>query len=100
MGADGQIYAMGQGSLAVGGLGVEGKDGSQVIVNVPTAGRIPGGATVERAVDAGFASSPNLVFNLAEADLTTAQRVAAAINGATPAARARACPTTPSSSCR
>ncbi len=81
-GADNEIYAMAQGNVAVGGLGVDGNDGSKVSVNIPSAGRIPGGATVERAVDAGFATSPQLVFNLAEADLTTAQRVAQAINGA------------------
>jgi flagellar P-ring protein FlgI len=79
-GANNEIYAMAQGNVAVGGLGVEGNDGSKVSVNVPSAGRIPGGATVERAVDAGFATSPQLTFNLAEADLTTAQRVAQAIN--------------------
>jgi flagellar P-ring protein precursor FlgI len=79
-GADNQIYAMAQGNLAVGGLGVSAQDGSQVSVNIPSSGRIPGGATVERAVDTGFATSPNLVFNLAESDFTTAQRVAAAIN--------------------
>src|SRR3546814_4383411 len=48
VGADGEPYAMAQGSLAVGGLGVEGGDGSQVVVNVPSSGRIPDGATVER----------------------------------------------------
>jgi flagellar P-ring protein precursor FlgI len=80
IGADGQTYAMAQGNLAVGGLGVSAADGSNVIVNVPTAGRIPGGATVERAVDAGFASAPTINFNLGEADLTTVQRVAAVIN--------------------
>ena len=79
-GADGQIYAMAQGNLAVGGLGVAAADGSNVIVNVPTSGRIPGGASVERAVDAGFATAPTLVFNLAEADATTVERVASAIN--------------------
>ena len=79
-GADNQIYAMAQGNLAVGGLGVTAQDGSQVSVNVPSAGRIPGGATVERAVDAGFADAPQVTFNLAEADFTTAQRVAEAIN--------------------
>jgi flagellar P-ring protein precursor FlgI len=79
-GADGEIYAMAQGSLAVGGLGVDAADGSKVSVNIPSAGRIPSGATVERTVDAGFATSPELSFNLAEADLTTAQRVADAIN--------------------
>lgn len=81
-GADNQIYAMAQGNLAVGGLGVEAADGSNVSVNVPSAGRIPGGASVERAVDAGFATAPHLLFNLADADLTTARRVAQAIDSA------------------
>jgi flagellar P-ring protein precursor FlgI len=89
-GADDQIYAMAQGNLAVGGLGVDAADGSKVSVNVPTAGRIPGGATVEREVDAGFASSPQLLFNLAEADLTTVRRVADAINFSLGGNRARA----------
>jgi len=89
-GADGQIYAMAQGNLAVGGLGVDAADGSKVTVNVPTAGRIPGGATVERAVDAGFATAPELRFNLAEADLTTVGRVADAINHSLGMGRARA----------
>jgi len=89
-GADGQIYAMAQGSLAVGGLGVTGADGSHLSVNVPSAGRIPGGATVERTVATGFDTAPQLDFNLAEADLTTALRVADAINIAFGDRRARA----------
>jgi flagellar P-ring protein precursor FlgI len=80
LGADGQIYAMAQGNLAVGGLGAEGKDGSQIVVNIPSAGRIPEGATVERAVQTGFETSPVLTYNLTRADFTTAQNVAAAIN--------------------
>lgn len=79
-GADGQIYAMAQGNLAVGGLGASGADGSQVSVNIPSAGRIPGGATVERTVATGFDTAPSLDFNLSDADLTTALRVADAIN--------------------
>jgi flagellar P-ring protein FlgI len=79
-GADGQIYAMAQGNLVVGGLGVDAADGSKVSVNVPSAGRIDGGATVERAVETGFANGDRLTFNLSEQDLTTAQRVADAIN--------------------
>ena len=80
MGADGQIYAMAQGNLAVGGLGAEGADGSKIVVNIPSTGRIPDGATVERTVDTGFATAPALTFNLAQADFTTAQNVASAIN--------------------
>lgn len=80
LGADGQIYAMAQGSLAVGGLGVSADDGSQLIVNVPSSGRIAGGATVEREVAQGFATDPMLVFNLTDADLSTATLVAQAIN--------------------
>ena len=89
-GADGQIYAMAQGNLAVGGLGVSAADGSNITINVPTAGRIPGGASVERAVDAGFATAPEMLFNLAEADLTTVGRVANAINTSLGTGRARA----------
>ena len=80
LGADGQVYAMAQGNLAVGGLGAEGADGSTIVVNVPSTGRIPEGATVERTVETGFATAPGLTFNLARADFTTAQNVAGAIN--------------------
>ena len=83
-GADGQIYAMAQGNVAVGGLGVSGRDGSQVSVNVATVGRIADGATVERAVATGFDQSPSLRFNLHEADFLTAARVRDAINARYP----------------
>ncbi len=79
-GADGQIYAMAQGNLVIGGLGVDAADGSKLSVNIPSAGRIDGGASVERSVDTGFATSERLTFNLAEQDLTNAERVADAIN--------------------
>ncbi len=83
-GADGQIYAMAQGNVAVGGLGVTGRDGSQVTVNVTTVGRIADGASVERAVATGFDASPTLRFNLHEADFLTAARVRDAINARYP----------------
>lgn len=83
-GADGQIYAMAQGSLAVGGLGVSGADGSQVTVNVPTVGRIAGGASVERAVTTGFNESEVLRWNLFDADFLTGTRVRDAINAVYP----------------
>lgn len=89
-GADGQIYAMAQGNLVVGGLGVDAADGSKVAVNVPSAGRIAGGATVERAVDTGFTRGDALTFNLSTPDLTNARTAAAAINGALGAPLARA----------
>jgi flagellar P-ring protein precursor FlgI len=89
-GADGEIYAMAQGNLAVGGFGVSGADGSQLSVNVPSAGRIPSGGSVERAVATGFDTSPTINFNLADADVTTALRVADAINLAFGDQRARA----------
>jgi len=79
-GADGNVYAIAQGNLVVGGLGVEGSDGSKVTVNVPSVGRIPNGATVERAVPNPFARSNKLVLNLHTADFTTAHRVVKAIN--------------------
>lgn len=79
-GADGQIYAMSQGNLAVGGLGVSGADGSKLTVNVPTVGRIADGASVERAVATGFDSADVLRWNLFQADFQTATRVRDAIN--------------------
>lgn len=79
-GADGQIYAMAQGNVAVGGLGVSGRDGSQLTVNVATVGRIADGATVERAVATGFDQQGSLRFNLHQADFLTAARVRDAIN--------------------
>lgn len=83
-GADGQIYAMAQGNLAVGGLGVSARDGSNVTVNVPTVGRIAEGGSVERAVATGFDSAPTLRWNLFAADFLTAARVRDAINRAIP----------------
>lgn len=83
-GADGQIYAMAQGNVAVGGLGVSGADGSQLTVNVPTVGRIAEGASVERAVATGFERGEGLRFNLHRADFLTAARVRDAINARFP----------------
>ncbi|NCF48687.1 MAG: flagellar basal body P-ring protein FlgI [Bacteroidetes bacterium] len=80
LGADGETYAIAQGNLIVGGLGVEGNDGSSVIVNVPTVGRIPRGASVERMVDTPFQSNENILLNLHQADFSTAMRVADAVN--------------------
>lgn len=79
-GADGRVYAIAQGNMVVSGFGVQGNDGSSITVNVPSAGRIPNGATVERAVPNPFASGDAVVLNLHSSDFTTANRVASAIN--------------------
>lgn len=81
-GADGEVYAVAQGNLAVGGLGVAGADGSSLAINVPSVGRIPNGATVERSVPSPFNSSQKITFNLHEPDFTTARRMVDAINKA------------------
>lgn len=79
-GADGEIYAIAQGNLIVGGFGAEGADGSRIAVNVPSTGRIPSGATVEREVETSFATDEAIVLNLHSPDFTTARRLADAIN--------------------
>jgi flagellar P-ring protein precursor FlgI len=79
-GADGQVYAMAQGSLVVGGFGISGKDGSRIAVNVPSAGRVPNGATVERAVPTGFDQTPFVILNLHTPDFTTSARLVEGIN--------------------
>jgi flagellar P-ring protein precursor FlgI len=79
-GLDGQVYAIAQGNLVVGGLGTSGRDGSSVTVNVPSVGRIPNGATVERSVPGAFANNEALILNLHRPDFTTATRLANRIN--------------------
>ncbi len=79
-GADGQVYAMAQGSLVVGGFGAAGADGSSITVNVPSVGRIPNGATVEREVASGFHQGDTVTFLLNNPDFTTAKRMVEVIN--------------------
>ncbi|MEW6480762.1 flagellar basal body P-ring protein FlgI [Hydrogenophaga bisanensis] len=78
-GVDGEIYALAQGNLLVGGAGASG-GGSKVQINHLSAGRIPGGAQVERAVPTPFALGPTIDLGLNSADFQTARRVAEAIN--------------------
>jgi flagellar P-ring protein precursor FlgI len=79
-GADGRVYALAQGDMVVGGFGVAGTDGSKITVNVPSVGRIPGGATVEASAPNPFAQGNTLTFNLHQPDFTTAKRVRDEIN--------------------
>ena len=81
-GADGNVYAVAQGDLIVGGFSAEGADGSKITVNLPVVGRIPNGAMIERGVPSPFAQTDVLVFNLHQSDFTTARRLAEAINTA------------------
>ena len=79
-GLDGQVYAIAQGNLIVNGFGAQANDGSKVTVNVPTSGRVPNGATVEKVVPSTFADGSTLTLSLHTADFTTATRLAARVN--------------------
>lgn len=80
-GADGQIYGMAQGSVMVGGVGA-GAGGASVTVNHLSAGRIPGGATVERSVPTALGQGGYVYYELAESDFGTAMNMVEAINRA------------------
>jgi flagellar P-ring protein precursor FlgI len=79
-GADGEVYAMAQGSMVVSGFGISGKDGSRVSVNVPSSGRVPNGATVEREVGTHFGTDGFVMLNLNTPDFTTAARLSVAVD--------------------
>ena len=79
-GADGQVYGIAQGNVVVSGFSASGADGSSITVNIPSSGRIPDGATVERAVPTPCALGNSIVLNLHTPDFTTAKRMADAIN--------------------
>ncbi|MFT4956047.1 MAG: flagellar P-ring protein precursor FlgI [Brevundimonas sp.] len=83
-GADGQVYAVAQGTVQTGSISAGGASGSSVTRGVPTAGRIAGGASVELETGFSLASMSELRLNLRNPDFTTAQRVAQAINLAYP----------------
>jgi flagellar P-ring protein precursor FlgI len=80
-GADGEIYAIAQGNVVVGGVGAQAQGGgTSVQINHLSVGRVPGGATVEREVPARLAEGGYLELELKETDFGIAQRVASAIN--------------------
>ncbi len=78
-GADGNVYAVAQGSLAIGGFQAEGQ-AAKITRGVPTVGRLPNGAIIEREIDFSLASLGTLRLALRNADFTTAKRIAVAIN--------------------
>jgi flagellar P-ring protein FlgI len=77
--ADGEIYAVGQGSVIVSGFTAQGQ-AQQLTQGVPTAGRVPNGAIIERAVKAEFDDQATLTLQLRNPDFSTAIRIADAIN--------------------
>lgn len=80
MGADSEVYAVAQGPVSVGGFS-SGGQGAKVTKGVPTNGKIANGAIVERTIDFALASMGQIKLSLRNPDFTTAQRIAAAING-------------------
>src|SRR6187551_4024954 len=79
LGADGNVYAVGQGSVAIGGFQAEG-EAAKIVRGVPTVGRIANGALVEREIDFNLNQQSRLRMALRNPDFTTAKRIAAAIN--------------------
>ncbi len=80
LGADGEVYAVAQGTIAVGGFSVQGS-AETVVKGVPTSGRIANGAIIEREIAFSMADMPSVNFSLRNPDFTTARRVSRAING-------------------
>jgi len=90
-GADGNVYAVAQGSVVVGGVSASGRSGSSVQINISASGRIPNGASVERTVPNSFSTGGgDLMLNLNTADYVTVNRIVDAINRLYGAGTARA----------
>lgn len=79
-GADGEVYALAQGNVVVGGIKAEGDSGSSVTINTPTVGRIPNGATVEREIPSDFQQNPEVMLNLKRPGFKTANTIAQQLN--------------------
>ncbi len=78
--ADGEVYALAQGNLVVGGLNAQGKSGSSVTVNTPTSGRIPNGARIEREIETDFDTHPTVRLSLRHPHFQTATNIVDVIN--------------------
>ena len=84
LGADGEAYAVAQGTVQTGSVSASGASGSSISKGVPTAGRIAGGALVERELGFQLASMGQMRMTLRNPDFTTARRIAEAVNRAYP----------------
>lgn len=78
--ANGEVYALAQGNLVVGGLSAQGASGSSVTVNTPTGGRIPNGATIEREIETDFDTRPTVRLSLRRPNFETATNIVESIN--------------------
>lgn len=81
-GADGEVYALAQGNVVVGGVKAEGNSGSSVTINTPTVGRVPNGGSVEREIPSDFQQNNQVILNLKRPSFKTANSVAVALNNA------------------
>ncbi|PKH25411.1 flagellar biosynthesis protein FlgI [Enterobacterales bacterium CwR94] len=81
-GADGEVYALAQGNVVVGGVKAEGSSGSSVTINTPTVGRVPNGATVEREIPSDFQDTNTVMLNLKRPSFKTSNTIAVALNSA------------------
>lgn len=77
---DGEVYAIAQGNLVVGGVSAQGRNGSSVTINVPTVGTIPNGALLEAAIPSSFTDNPDIVLNLRSPSFKTARNIERSIN--------------------
>ncbi|WP_275974369.1 flagellar basal body P-ring protein FlgI [Shewanella pneumatophori] len=77
---DGEIYAVAQGNLVVGGVSAQGRNGSSVTINVPTVGNIPNGALLEAPMNSDFNDNENIVLNLIDPSFKTARNIERAVN--------------------
>lgn len=89
-GIDGQVYAIAQGSVSIGGIAADGGEGNSVSINHPTVGRVPNGATVERSVQAELAPNNQLTLVLRNEDFSTSAKLNKAINAKFGAGTAKA----------
>lgn len=77
---DGEIYAVAQGNLVVGGVSAQGRNGTSVTINVPTVGNIPNGALLEASMHSNFNETAQIVLNLRAPSFKTARNIERAIN--------------------
>ena len=79
-GVDGEVYAIAQGNVVISGIQAEGRSGTRVVINTPTSGRIPNGATIEKEVRSDFNDSNVITLNLKRPSFTTSKNISRAIN--------------------